>query len=99
MKKIHSLLSSLVLSIGLTVAMGTSAIASPYRSYNVRQSGVRVIINPGRNVTPRYRRSNYYNSRYNRDRNYYQRDCCSLCSRLRTKILWSATTVVDGSLK
>ena len=86
MKNHHSLLSSLALGIGLTVAMATSALASPYKNYNVRQSGFRVIY-PGRtvNITPRSRNyRNPYNSRSNRDRDYYREreyynrrsDCC-----------------------
>ncbi len=85
MKNHHSLLSSLTLGIGLSVAMATSAIASPYKNYHVRQSGFRVIY-PSRtvNITPRYRNNPApYYSRYNWDRDYYretgsynQRDCC-----------------------
>lgn len=79
MKNHHSLLSSLALGIGLTVAMSTSALASPYKNYNVGQSGFRVIY-PGRTVNLTPRSQNYrdsYDSRYSRDRDYYNRgDCC-----------------------
>lgn len=76
MKNTKSLLSSLVLGIGLTLGMSTSAIAYP-KNHNVRLSGVRIVY-PSRysNVTPRYyRNSSRYNSRYNRnyDRRYYGR--------------------------
>lgn len=76
MKNTKSLLSSLILGIGLTLGISTSAIAYP-KNYNVRLSGVRIVY-PSRysNVTPRYyRNSSRYNSRYNRnyDRRYYGR--------------------------
>ena len=77
MKKSHSLLSSLALGISLTLGISTSAIAYP-KNYNVRQSGVRVIVAPrSLNVTPRYHiNSPADNRRYNRNygRNYYGRD-------------------------
>ena len=84
MKTAKSLLSSLILGIGLTLGISTVAIAYP-KNHNVRRSEVRVVY-PGRysNVTPRYYRNssrynrNYDRRYYGRGRNYYDgyyRDC------------------------
>ena len=84
MKTAKSLLSSLILGVGLTLGISTVAIAYP-KNHNVRRSEVRVVY-PGRysNLTPRYYRNssrynrNYDRKYYGRGRNYYDgyyRDC------------------------